>query len=303
MVRGAQKAGEVVTVELRDNGSGKLVMEGLASRVEVWYPISGGVEEKVVKNAFRRTLNQQPPVDVALRVEHSNLPLARSTSKNGEPSLKLEERAEGLWAIAQLNPRDPEVQSLRAKSEHTDLQMSFSFRCTSDRYNEDYTRREILEVNLARGDVAICCFGASETTELSITERGASTLEERRAYADRLSGRVAGPHLGWRSNGATCETCGGALGCPNCESDGTYPAPPVSTATDGRSALDGLPSMDSYRRKAGIGGKVETALRRSIVEENQRKDNAEYERRAQLMRDWREGVTVSESARRRLGKG
>jgi HK97 family phage prohead protease len=266
-------------------------MEGLASRTEVWYPISGGVEEKVVKGAFLRTLNQRPPVDCALRVEHSNLPLARSTSKSGEPSLKLEERTEGLWAIATLNPRDPEVQSLRAKAEHTDLQMSFAFRCDRDRYNEDYTRREILEVNLARGDVAICCFGASETTELSISERSDTTIAERRSFAERLSGRVAGPQLGWRASSTTCEQCGGALGCPNCEPDGTYPTPITSVSTDGRSVV-GSVRLTDFRRKAlalspsAFPSDPERFLRKQIAAEDRRREMADLARRKRLTDDW-----------------
>jgi len=277
-----------VNVELRDSG-GKLVLEGLASRTGVWYPISGSVEEMVCPGAFLRTLHQKPPVDVALRIEHSNLPLARTTSRSGDPSLRLEERTgQGLWVTAQLNPKDPEVQSLRAKSEHTDLQMSFAFKCDKDRWNEpEYTRREILQVNLARGDVAITCFGASETTEMSISERSDTTVAERRAYADRLAGRVAGPQFGFRANGSMCETCGGALGCSNCEGDGTGAVPALSTAVDGRSALYGLPSMDSYRRKAGIGGTSETFLRAQIVKENRRKEDADLERRRVMLADWR----------------
>jgi hypothetical protein len=97
---------------------------------------------------------------------------------------------------------------------------------------------------------------------------------------------VAGPHLSWRSD-AKCEQCGGVLGCSNCENDGTYPAPALSTAVDGRSALAGLVPMDYYRERAGIGGASETFLRAQIVKEARRKENAELERRRELTADWR----------------
>jgi len=239
-------------VELRDAPNGALIMHGLASRTETWYPIGGAQEEVVRKGAFARTLSEAP--DVALRVEHSNLPLARSTSKSGKPTLTLSENDEGLVFRAELNPRDSDVQDLRAKAEHTDLQCSFAFRCNRDRWDAEMERREVLEVNLHRGDVAICAFGANESTGLTIAERGAgSTLEERRAVADRLSGRVIGPVVG-RS---TCARCGGSgtieLRCPSCsnaEGDGEPPAISGTVAADGRSLLSTITARNRRAEQA-----------------------------------------------------
>jgi hypothetical protein len=103
----------------------------------------------------------------------------------------------------------------------------------------------VLEVNLSRGDVAICAYGANEHTGLTITERevSSSTIEERRAYSELLSGRVAGPGAVLRAVEGVCDRCGGerAFTCPNCEPDGTTPAPIASAVTDGRSALNREP--------------------------------------------------------------
>jgi HK97 family phage prohead protease len=287
------------SVELREVSDGQLIMRGLASRTEVWYPIGGGAEEKICRSAFVRTINTIPPPDVALRIEHSNLPLARSTSKNGKPTLRLSETEAGLTFEATLNPRDGDVRDLQAKAEHTDLQCSFAFRCNRDQWNADMTRREILEVNMARGDIAVCCFGANEQTGLTVSERGALTLDERRAFAARLDGRVAGPQWGFRASNS-CDRCGAAmdLRCSNCEPDGTYMAPPVSVATDGRSALDEFPSLDYYRKRAGLGTAVEQRLRRVVNEENKRKAAAELEHRKTMTDDWRAELEARAAARR-----
>jgi Caudovirus prohead serine protease len=307
MVCGSQKAGEVVTVELRDNGGGQLVMRGLASRTEIWYPIGAGIEEKVCAKAFVRTLNNKP--DVCLNLGHgqggSGLPLARTTARNGgKPSLFLEETREGLAVEAILSIQDPEIVSLRAKAEHCDLQMSFCFKCDQDKWSADLTKREILAANLSRGDVAICAFGANEHTELTISERAASSVAERRSFADRLAGRVAGPQFGWRGNSSACEKCGGALNCSNCELGArTYATPVASTATDGRSIV-GNPRLDAYRRKAlalspgALPNSSEQYLRRAVSAEERRKANEDFARKARLMQDWRDGISATASARR-----
>ena len=180
------------TIELRANGESGRTLEGYASTFRVWYPIGVGVEERMRSGAFARSLAQGPAV--ALRVEHSALPLAHT--KGG--TLELSEDATGLLTVANLNPTDPDVQSLRAKAENSPLQMSFAFRCNKDSWNEDRSRREVIEAGLHKGDVSIVCYGANEATSLSIDERaGASSLEERRAFAERIRGYTGGPRWGF----------------------------------------------------------------------------------------------------------
>jgi len=193
-----------MSLELRESANGRVVLRGLASRTDVWYPIGRDQQELIRPGAFGRTLAEGP--DVCLRIEHSALPLARSTSKTGTPSLELSEGSEGLHFTASLNLADPDVQSLRAKAENVDLQCSFAFRCNADSWDDRMERREVHEVNLHKGDVSIVAYGANEQTSVAISERGASTLEERRACADRLAGRVAGPGaLLLRSDYSTAE--------------------------------------------------------------------------------------------------
>src|ERR1019366_4615810 len=97
----------------------------------------------------------------ALLIEHQGLPLGRTARASSKPNLALTEDPEGLFVEADLNPADPRIAELRAVAEHSDLQMSFSFKCTSDSWNDDFTRREVKGIGLHRGDVTICTYGAN----------------------------------------------------------------------------------------------------------------------------------------------
>jgi len=165
-------------------------LETHASVTGVWYPIGGGVQEKIVPQAFARSLATRP--EMVLLINHGRgggLPLAHT---RGTPPLEVCEDETGLLATADLNPRDPDVQSLRAKAESMPLEASFSFRCNRDRWNAEETRREVLEVNLAKADITITPFGANPETDVSVRGK-AFNLEERRAFRERIAGRVIGP--------------------------------------------------------------------------------------------------------------
>jgi HK97 family phage prohead protease len=160
----------------------RLVLEGYASVFGTFYPIGRGVEEQVVPGAFKRTLKESPRV--ALRVEHDHLPLAHT--KTG--SLKLREDAKGLRVTANLNPRDPDAQGLLAKSENSPIEMSFSFRCNREERSEDMKQRWVKEALIDKCDVSACCFGANPDTSMTMGQRGDSSLSERRAFVEQLSG-------------------------------------------------------------------------------------------------------------------
>ncbi len=114
-----------------------------------------------VDNAFTKTLSSNPGPDVVLRTEHRNLPIARTTAGN----LRLEPDSKGLLVTADLDRRDPDVRALEVKMENRNLsQMSYAFRTVRDRWNDEYTERELLEVSLDKGDVSVVTYGANERT-------------------------------------------------------------------------------------------------------------------------------------------
>jgi HK97 family phage prohead protease len=119
----------------------------------------GPFEETIHRGAFDKTLQGRP--DVVLRTEHRNLPVARTTAGN----LRLSTDSKGLLVDATLDRRDPDVRQLEIKMENRNLeQMSYAFRAIRDKWNDDYTLRELLEVSLDKGDVSVVTYGANERT-------------------------------------------------------------------------------------------------------------------------------------------
>lgn len=166
-------------LELRDNGSGGVTLDGYASVVESSYdmyggPAAGGWTETIAAGAFDKTLAEGP--DVQLLINHEGLPLART--KSGTMRLSADQR--GLHTVADLDPADPDVVSLRGKMARGDIdEMSFAFRTVRQEWDEEYLNRRILEVNLHKGDVSVVNYGANPATSVALRK-----LAELRAAGD-----------------------------------------------------------------------------------------------------------------------
>jgi HK97 family phage prohead protease len=150
----------------------------------------GEYREQVRPGAGQRTLAQSP--DVQLLINHTDLPLART--KSG--TLRLTEDSRGLHVDADLDPTDPDVQRIQPKMKRGDLsEMSFAFRTTRQEWSDDYTRREIVEYNLHRGDVSLVTFGANPTTNAAMRAQDFDLLDEEsaRVLYERLARRFQTP--------------------------------------------------------------------------------------------------------------
>jgi phage head maturation protease len=83
-------------------------------------------------------------------------------------SLRLSEDGTGLHVEAKLDPKRPDVQTIRSAIENRELdEMSFSFMVDpgGDKWSEDGSTRRITSVNMDRGaDVSVVNFGASPHT-------------------------------------------------------------------------------------------------------------------------------------------
>ena len=162
-------------VEVR-SANGKLTFHGLASSTSVrngklgdesstvtrdngydmgWYT------ERIMRGSFSKTLSEKP--DVMFLLNHEGLPLARSA--NG--SLTLRETDDGLEYDATADSDDPDAKvAARKVNQGLMDQCSFAFRVTRQAWDDDYTQREISEVDLNRGDVSIVNFGANANTSI-----------------------------------------------------------------------------------------------------------------------------------------
>lgn len=154
---------DVIDLEVRTADTGKVTFEGIASVVDTPYVVRdmfGEFSETIARGAFNRTLKQK--ADVRLLVNHEGVPLART--KSG--TLRLDATPH-LRAGAELDPANPTVQEVRSAMERGDLdQMSIGFRVRDQKWNEDYTERQITEVELF--DVSVVTYPASPTTSATL---------------------------------------------------------------------------------------------------------------------------------------
>jgi HK97 family phage prohead protease len=153
-------------VELRDKPDGTggtmLAFEGYACVTDVGFEMwdmFGSFTEFVRRGAFTKTLSEG--ADVAFLVNHEGVTLARTKSE----TLRLAEDDTGLHSEAGLDPASPAVQVIRSAMERGDMdEMSFAFRVTKQEWSPDYEQRDILEVNLDKGDVSLVNYGANPFT-------------------------------------------------------------------------------------------------------------------------------------------
>lgn len=191
--------------EVRKAGD-EFIVRGYASLFASPYPVAGGPDaggflEEVDRRAFDVTLGAKP--DVHFLINHEGVTLART--KSGTLTLSTDNK--GLLSEARIDRRDPMGASLEVKMERGDLdEMSFAFRTVRQEWNEDYTERRLLEVNIDKGDVSVVNNGANDKTRIRIADardalsvlssadlvevRGLDNpieaLREARAHIDRL---------------------------------------------------------------------------------------------------------------------
>lgn len=159
-------------IELRGDDSEGLTLTGYASLTDTPYDV-GFYSETISRGAFKRTLSNPDGVDVQLLVNHTGLPLARTTSG----TLTLSEDDRGLKVVADLDPNDPDVRALEPKMRRGDVtEMSFAFRATDQDWSEDYSSRTIRSVEIHRGDVSVVSYGASPTTNATLRSEEARRM-------------------------------------------------------------------------------------------------------------------------------
>ncbi|MER6098346.1 HK97 family phage prohead protease [Streptomyces sp. NPDC001728] len=149
----------------KEGASGVTTVSGYASVVEEPYEMwdfLGSYAEVVRSGAFAKTLNETPQVQLLLN--HGGLAMAYT--KAG--SLRLSEDSSGLHMEADVTSSRSDVQDMLLALEDGSVdEMSFAFRVTRQIWSPDYDQRDILEVDLHRGDVSVVNFGANPATSVS----------------------------------------------------------------------------------------------------------------------------------------
>lgn len=143
--------------EFRDDSEGFYTYRGEASVVEHAYTVRdmwGEFSETIAAGAFDKTLRENPAVSF---VYMHDMATVMASTRSGSLTLSADPH---LSVVAQLDKNDHDVQRLAPKAVRGDAaSMSFAFRVTRQEWDEDYTNRRILEVNLNGGDVSAIVTG------------------------------------------------------------------------------------------------------------------------------------------------
>ncbi|MEU1559508.1 HK97 family phage prohead protease [Streptomyces mirabilis] len=175
--------------------SGVSTVTGYASVVDEPYEMwdfLGSYSEVVRSGAFAKTLSETPQVQLLLN--HGGLAMAYT--KAG--TLRLSEDSTGLHMEADVTASRSDVSDmLAALSDGSVDEMSFAFRVTRQMWSPDYDQRDILEVDLHRGDVSVVNFGANPATSVAPALRAADFDklgdDDARALLERLQRRLSPP--------------------------------------------------------------------------------------------------------------
>lgn len=163
----------IVPLEVRSTEGGEVHVGGYAAvfgdESEIG-PVPGwGWRETVVSGAFTDALTRGD--DVSFLINHSGLPLARTSSG----TLILSQDSRGLKVDTVLDGSDPDVQRIVPKMQRGDLsKMSFAFRSEKEEWDEtgDAPLRSIMSVQLF--DVSIVTDPAYEGTEIGLRSKEAA---------------------------------------------------------------------------------------------------------------------------------
>lgn len=184
--RGLVTAMDPLVLRAKDEDGGGHQFSGLACRTNTGYEMwdwAGPYTEVVTAGAFAASLARDD-LDVPLVLQHVDLRrIARTTIPAGELGhLVLSETTDGLECLAQLDPLDSDVDYIVRKIRSGLVtEMSFKFRIEAGTWSPDWTEYHIERVDIHRGDVAICGYGANPNT---LAEMRSDSLAARIARAD-----------------------------------------------------------------------------------------------------------------------
>jgi HK97 family phage prohead protease len=188
---GTERRAYPVHLEVRKQAGGVATLEGYASATEQVYEMwdwLGSYGEVVRAGAFTKTLSENPQTQLLLN--HAGLSMAYTRAG----TLRLAEDSTGLHMAADVNTGRNDVRDMVTAIEDGNVdEMSFAFRVTRQQWSPDYDQRDILEVDIHRGDVSVVNFGANPATSVQAVrgldiERMGET--DARALYERLQRRL-----------------------------------------------------------------------------------------------------------------
>ena len=174
--------------EVRGLAGSQVEVQGYASTYDTpyeMYDFFGPYTEVARQGMCAKTLAEG--ADVAYLANHTGLTLART--KNS--TLRVSEDTSGLLTVATLNTTRSDSRDLVTAIEDGDVdQMSFAFRVMRQEWSPDFEQRDLLEVNLNRGDVSAVNFGANPFTSVGAVQRSYRSLGSARMHRMALELRA-----------------------------------------------------------------------------------------------------------------
>ena len=172
-------------LETRAAEDGTFVVSGFASITDSPYEVRdwlGQYDETIARGAFTKTLLERD--DTRWLINHDGIALARTASGTldlreiTKPEDDPQSRGQtGLWTEARLDAASPLAQTIRSAIERGDVsQMSFAFMATRQEWNEDYTKRTVIETKLF--DVSAVTYPANPATSISVDGRSAAVPDD-----------------------------------------------------------------------------------------------------------------------------
>ncbi|TCO64946.1 HK97 family phage prohead protease [Actinocrispum wychmicini] len=161
---GTERRAYPVQLEVRQQAGGTVKLDGYASVTEQVYEMwdwLGPYGEIVRLGAFTKTLSENPATQLLLN--HGGLSMAYTRAG----TLRLAEDSTGLHMTAEVNTARTDVRDMVTAIEDGNVdEMSFAFRVLRQQWSPDYDQRDILEVDIHRGDVSVVNFGANPATSV-----------------------------------------------------------------------------------------------------------------------------------------
>lgn len=148
-------------MELREENK-TIKVAGYAAVFNTETNVGGSFREEIAPGAFSEAVKSD---NVVFVINHGGLPLARTSSG----TLSLREDTKGLYMETELDPQDPDVQSILPKMKRGDLtEMSFAFIPEKQDWDEseDIPKRTITKAKLF--DVSIVTSPQYEGTEIGL---------------------------------------------------------------------------------------------------------------------------------------
>lgn len=218
-----QFGGAGMEMRAKPNGTGgtKFQFNGYAAvfdhPFDMWDFWGDEFVEIVNQGAFTRTLANNCDVPFLIGHNDAGIPMART--KSG--TMTLGQDSHGLWVVVpEMDGSRDDVRALASAVERGDCdEMSCAFMVMQQVWSPDYEQRNIVEMDLHKGDVSAVVFGANDgTAGSSMTALPVEGLSlrrpvgmlrnrragERRAAAahDGLSGFHSHPHSAYGAQGA-----------------------------------------------------------------------------------------------------